>query len=120
MSDPNIAPFYVGQRVRLTDEALRIFRVHKLYRGKSTTGVVTGFKGPGYDPSNWRVLVQRDGYKSRPSPWMLWQWEPVPIVDLTADETAQSLADAVKRGDLAAALPLADHLIELYGGTPRE
>lgn len=113
MSD---APFKVGQRVRVKE------RHRRFYPGfRSLTGVVVDvefnrFSGGGVW---WSVRVRRDGLKT--SRWFLAdRWELVPVHDLTLDQTAQSLADAVKRGDANAALALADRVFELCGGTPKE
>jgi hypothetical protein len=110
------APFAVGQRVRAKPSERAYYRHYK----KPLTGVVVGVEtyGPlvsGGAPEVF-IMVRRDG-ASRARAFNANRWEPVPLIDLTLDQTAQDLADAVKRGDTAAALALADRVFELCGGT---
>lgn len=113
------APFKVGQRVRMTaafpSARLRTGVVVSVSKTKNRVG-----------QQNWWVKVRKDGAspKTRPVTYYLFaddpyrMWVPVPTDALTLDQTAQALADAVKRGDTNAALVLADRVFELCGGTP--
>lgn len=111
MSEP--APFKAGQWVRMKPEHRRNHR-----NMKSFTGVVVSC-GRYHPNGRWHVRLKRDGLSSVSQHWAQ-LWEPVPTGDLTLDQTAQALADAVKVGDPHAALLLADRVMELVGGTPRE
>ena len=104
-------PFQVGQRVRVK-------RGYRWQRWKKTpTGVVCWVQPPDDRFSDWWVGVLRDGSKSGMAGFFGTELEPLPLVDLTLDQTAQSLADAVKAGDTNAALLLADRVMELCGAT---
>jgi hypothetical protein len=110
MSD---APFAVGQRVRLTPRP-------GAHRMRFSAGVVVALRAPGVPGRAWWVRVRRDGASPRSNEWFYApNWEAVPTDDLTLDQAAQDLADAVKRGDVHAALALADCVFELCGGTRR-
>lgn len=100
---------FVGQRVRMTDRARETFP-----RGKSLTGTVVRI-----GPANL-ILVKRDGYRSRPSRWGRSWWEPIPLESLPRDDVSDMLVAAYRAGEREAALALADHLMELHGGTSRE
>jgi hypothetical protein len=106
------APFQKGQRVRMTAMARLAHPKRKYYSGVVTRCRPVGplriwYVSVRYDESKCKTQTQ--GHAS--------EWELIPTADLTADQTAQSLADAVKLGDTNAALVLADHIFELYGGT---
>jgi hypothetical protein len=109
------APFKVGDRVRLSAEGVK--RLDGAEMWKSRTGRVRRIERDGDD---WFVHVARDQL-SRPDHYPYWSpfWELVPVNELTLDQTAQALADAVKAGDVTAAMLLADRVVELCGGTPR-
>lgn len=112
-------PLRVGDRVRLRPGCrptarYRTGTVVKVSREECTRGPFWVFRirRDGTSPNTGDVEYPvYERLPDRPA-----QWERVPLRDLTADETAQALADAVKAGNTEAALGLADHVFELYGG----
>lgn len=119
MSEP-VPPFKVGDMVRLTPHGHKTRPWLKLRRG-----IVMWIRPSG----GWDVPAWRFGLASfdKPTVCKRWElisssgahipeWELVPAADLTTDETAQALARAVLAGDTEAALGLADHVFEIYGG----
>jgi hypothetical protein len=108
------APFAVGQRVRVKPASRKYYRHYT----KPLVGVVVGvetfrpLESPA-PPEVW-LRVRRDGMaSSRAQFFQADRWEAIPTDDLTLDQAAQDLADAVKRGDVHAALALADRVFEL-------
>jgi hypothetical protein len=88
---------------------------------KYRTGVVKRISLEYVFPVNvyyWYVTLKRDGEKNGSYHYDdADRWELIDPPKLKLDQTAQLLADAVKAGDMTAALPLADRVIELNGGT---
>ena len=103
--------FPVGAVVRLTAEGGRVYP-----RTKYRCGVVTGIRWGGHgDRRWWLVRVKaRCGRRFRSSrSYEPDIWEVVPHGDLSADEAARALANAVLAGDREAARALADRVMEL-------
>lgn len=111
----NNPPFKVGQPIRMV--------AHRAGQTKFRTGVVAKIRfRPSLGGDYWDLWIKRDGSKAKGYRRSSWSpdhqfWEAIPINDLAMDQTAQALADAVRRGDLMAALPLADRVFELCGGS---
>lgn len=114
-------PFRRGDRVRMT-----LFGRQRHPHTKLVQGTVLGldrvdYGGNGY----WAVRIKRGVSKSH----ILYahydydgaEWELVPVTEISLDEVSTRLAKAVLEDrDDAAALALADRVIELLGGTPKE
>jgi hypothetical protein len=110
------APFKAGDRVRMKARFRPAFVYHRSLTGVvKAAGETLGLPNGG---AHQNLRIHRDGL-SRPDAWGSGMWERVPVTDLTLDQTAQQLADAVKAGDVTAAMLLADRVVELCGGTPR-
>jgi hypothetical protein len=87
------APFKVGDCVRMKPDRRRFYRNLKSYSGRveevrrRTLGASAA----------WFVTVKRDGLSMRDRrEFVAANWEVIPTDALTLDQTAQSLADAVK------------------------
>jgi hypothetical protein len=104
--------FYVGQRVRMTEYGLR--QICPISEESKRGTVVSTWIESGFR----YVRVQRDGRKTKMT-FFFAHWEPIPVAEMAADETAKALVAAYTAGETNAALLLADRLIELHGGTPR-
>ena len=113
MSDANTeaAPFKVGQHVRVKEP-------HRFQRWKKQpVGVVVWVDPPGRAMNAWFVGVRREGTKCAIHGFWGERLEPIPLDDLSLDETCAQLVAAYHAGDKTAAIGLADRIVELCGGT---
>jgi hypothetical protein len=117
MSDEK-PPFFVGQRVRFTQRALRCFKPRT---AAAHCGAVVSLVRTGNAPRDWNARVKHDGHKRVSGQTWCGFLEPVPPGDLGLDETCRQLVAAYHAGeasgDYTAALLLADRIIELRGGS---
>ncbi len=129
-------PFKPGDRVRMKA------KFHAInHRQKSFAGTVVAIRvakyywdidengnmyHPPVSPIGSSVSVRRDGMSKSTSchfsihPREETEWELIPLHDLSEDTVAVLLAKAVLAGDINAARPLADRVMEFCGATPRE
>lgn len=116
------APFKKGDRVRVK----YAFRTRSRKYVEGVVARVTEYSNgllAGQEWFFWHVTVQCEGAATRRFyviPDRPCEWELMPLEDWAADTVARSLAQAVLDGDLGAALPLADRVMELCGATPRK